>query len=191
MENHQKPPLINHAPKPESVHTLDRKGRPPQVSAAGLLLTSYNVYYGSYCNSFNSNNLDYVRPYNKFYVLLVLSLLVFSPLSNATPIEGMASWYSTECCKFNKNPDCPTASGRSLYALEKEKVNFAASWNYPLGSRVRVTNLENGSNTEVFILDRGPNKRLKGRIIDLSQIAFEEISESNRGIVPVSVEVLS
>lgn len=125
--------------------------------------------------------------------ILITAFLLFRLTSpaQATPIyEGAASWYSVEACKYNKDPKCPTASGRSLYELEKEGVAFAAMWNVPLGQRVRVTNLETGSSVQVFILDRGPAKRLKKRVIDLSQKAFEEIGKIDRGLIPVRVEVL-
>lgn len=100
---------------------------------------------------------------------------------------GTASWYSIEACKFNHEPSCPTASGASLYELEREGRNFGASWDYPLGTRVKVTNLSNGKTTIAEILDRGPNKRLS-RLIDLSKKSFQEISPLSKGIIKVKVE---
>lgn len=69
----------------------------------------------------------------------------------------------------------------------------AASWFYPLGTRVRVTikspNLEPRT-VLVTITDRGPARRLvqHGRIIDLAQAAFEQIAEPDLGLVTVVVE---
>lgn len=103
--------------------------------------------------------------------------------------NGIAIYYSTETCKFNKDPKCPTSSGRSLYALEKEGVLFAASYRYALGQRVAVINQENGKRVIVTILDRGPNKRL-GRVIDLGRAAFEKIGDTKKGLIPVTVEAV-
>lgn len=114
-------------------------------------------------------------------------------LSSATAKAeiGLASWYSTETCKINKHPDCPTASGRSLYALEKKKTKFAASWNYPLGTKVLVCrNSGHRRCTVSTIVDRGPGKRLKSRVIDLSLSNFREIGNPKEGLIPVSVTVL-
>jgi rare lipoprotein A len=105
---------------------------------------------------------------------------------------GTASWYSSaDACgpKTNDKPGCPTASGKGLYALEKNGEDFAAMWNVPLGSRVRVCNERNGKCVIVRVWDRGPNKRL-GRVIDLSRKSFNKISEPQKGIINVSAEVL-
>lgn len=119
-------------------------------------------------------------------VALVILSSTFS-IASASPIEGTASWYSTECCKYNPSKGCPTASGASLYALEERGVKYAASWDYPFGTRLKVTNLENGQSTTVTILDRGPAKRLK-RVIDLSKKAFQEISTEKKGLIKVRIE---
>lgn len=51
-----------------------------------------------------------------------------------------------------------------------------------------VTNLENGSSTEVTINDRGPFA--KGRIIDLSFAAGKALGMIAPGTIPVQVEVI-
>lgn len=107
-----------------------------------------------------------------------------------TIILTQASWYSTEACKFNSDPACPTASGKSLYALEAEGALFAASYQFPLGSMVRVTNQGNGKQVVVRIEDRGPNKRLKGRLLDLGKHAFKQIADERMGLATVSTELI-
>lgn len=69
----------------------------------------------------------------------------------------------------------------------------AASWFYPLGTRVRVT--VNSPNFEprsvlVTITDRGPARRLvqQGRVIDLARAAFQKVAEPDLGLVTVIVE---
>lgn len=65
----------------------------------------------------------------------------------------------------------------------------AASKTLPLGTRARVTNLENGLSTEVTIQDRGPY--VPGRIVDLSPAKAEEIGLSTRkGLARVEVTPL-
>ena len=127
---------------------------------------------------------------------LVLSLFTFninSPIfagNPGSPSFGIASWYSISCCKYNLEPStCKTASGRSLYDLEREKVLFAASWDYAFGTRLKVTNVENGKSVVVAILDRGPNKKL-GRSLDLSKLAFSKIADLKKGLITIKTEVL-
>ena len=134
---------------------------------------------------------DRVSTYGKFWSLMAIIgfLPLFTFCSTGKAETGLASWYSTETCKINKHPDCPTASGKSLYALEKAKVKFAASWRYPLGTRLRVTNPRNGRSTVVRVEDRGPSKRLR-RVIDLSKNAFSEIADPKKGLAKVKVEVM-
>lgn len=101
---------------------------------------------------------------------------------------GLASWYSVEACRKNPDPHCPTASGESLYELERRKVFFGASWKFGIGEKVLVRNLKTGQEVEVVILDRGPAKRFKKRIIDLGKFAFSEIGDLKKGLLWVSVE---
>jgi rare lipoprotein A len=65
----------------------------------------------------------------------------------------------------------------------------AAHRTLPFGSIVRVTNMNNGRQTEVRIIDRGPF--VEGRIIDLSLAAARAIDMVGSGIAPVRIEVLS
>jgi rare lipoprotein A len=62
----------------------------------------------------------------------------------------------------------------------------AAHQTLPLGTRVMVTNLDNGRSIEVRINDRGPFA--KGRILDLSQGAAREMGIITPGTAQVRVE---
>jgi rare lipoprotein A len=66
----------------------------------------------------------------------------------------------------------------------------AASWFYPLGTRVKVTLTGFSCSVIVTITDRGPAHRLVrgGRIIDLAQAAFAQLSGPSIGLIPVTVE---
>lgn len=63
---------------------------------------------------------------------------------------------------------------------------MAAHRTLPLGTVVRVTNLANGKQVTVTIRDRGPY--VDGRIIDLSDAAFSQLSPQSRGVLNVKIE---
>jgi rare lipoprotein A len=93
--------------------------------------------------------------------------------------RGEASWYGPG---FQGKK---TASGDNF----DQKELTAAHQTFPLGSKVKVTNLNNGKTAEVEIKDRGPF--VQGRIIDLSKAAAEKLGMIGSGTVPVQVELLS
>lgn len=101
--------------------------------------------------------------------------------------EGTASWYSVESC-LREGTSGIMANGE---ALDDNKLT-CAMWGVPFGTRLLVTNLANGKKIIVVVKDRGPSKRLykKGRIVDLSKLAFSRIAELKRGLIQVSVEVV-
>ena len=78
-----------------------------------------------------------------------------------------------------------TASGE----LMDQNAFTAASRTLPLGAYVTVTNVENGRSVIVKINDRGPFTR--GRIIDLSKRAAQEIDITRPGVARVRVEVVA
>jgi hypothetical protein len=92
---------------------------------------------------------------------------------------GDASWYGPD---FHGKR---TASGEryNMFSLT------AAHRTLPLGTIVRVENLDNHLTVEVRINDRGPF--LKGRIIDLSYQAARAIKCSRDGTARVRIEVIS
>ena len=94
---------------------------------------------------------------------------------------GIASYYSYECAK------APMANGRPF---DPEK-RTCASWFYDFGTVLSVRSLDTGRSTHVVVTDRGPNRRLvkKGRVIDLSKRAFEDICDLKKGLTRVSITV--
>ncbi|TXL67370.1 septal ring lytic transglycosylase RlpA family protein [Zeimonas arvi] len=58
----------------------------------------------------------------------------------------------------------------------------------PFGTRVRVTNIENGKSVIVRVNDRGPSTR--GRIGDVSQAAAEQLEMMQAGVIDARLEVL-
>lgn len=81
------------------------------------------------------------------------------------------------------------ATGRSLYELEEQGELFAAIYNLPFGSKVKVTNPENGKSVVVEIVDRGGFDR-HGRSIDLGRYAFSRLADLSEGVIVVKLEVL-
>lgn len=64
-------------------------------------------------------------------------------------------------------------------------LSAANPW-LPIGSYVRVTNVENGKSVIVRINDRGPFA--PGRIIDLDKVAFAKIASVGQGVIGVKME---
>lgn len=64
--------------------------------------------------------------------------------------------------------------------------NSAASKTLPLGTKARVTNLENGNNQVVEIRDRGPY--IKNRIVDVSPTTADKLGLKENGTAPVEVK---
>ena len=91
---------------------------------------------------------------------------------------GKASWYG------DAHHGKKTASGEAYDMAELT----AAHRSLPLGTRVRVVNLENGRSVVVRVNDRGPFAR--GRIIDLSRAAARELGHLDTGVFTVRIEVL-
>lgn len=97
--------------------------------------------------------------------------------ATATLLEyGYATYYASY---FEGRP---TSSGQLYY----HHLPTAAHPSLPLGTKVKVTNLNNSQSVVVTINDRGPF--VEGRIIDLSKSAFGAISDLRRGVIFVSVE---
>lgn len=92
--------------------------------------------------------------------------------------KGIASWYGAD---FHGRK---TSSGEAynMYAMT------AAHKTLPLGTVVRVHNLDNGRRAKVRINDRGPFVR--GRIIDLSYAAAKELGVVGPGTAPVEIIAL-
>lgn len=77
-----------------------------------------------------------------------------------------------------------TANGET----HDQNALVAAHRSLPFGTKVRVTNLSNGKQVIVRINDRGPFRR--GRIIDLSRAAAQQIDMLKKGVVTVRIETL-
>ena len=92
--------------------------------------------------------------------------------------RGKASWYGKE---FH---GCKTANGEcyNMYSVS------AAHKTLPLGTWVRVNNLDNGRTLDVRLNDRGPF--VHGRIIDLSYAAAKKLGVVGPGTANVKIIAL-
>lgn len=101
-----------------------------------------------------------------------------SELRAGRPQRGEASYYA------------PYFNGRRMANGERfdPRSNAAAHKTLPLGTVVRVTNLENGRSAVVEVKDRGPFVR--GRIIDLTPRTAEHLDMKEDGTAPVTVTPL-
>lgn len=93
--------------------------------------------------------------------------------------NGLASWYGEP---FHGRK---TASGE-VYDMNQIS---AAHKTLPLHTWVEVKNLDNNKAMALRINDRGPF--VKGRVIDLSRAAAQEIGMLNAGVARVSVKAIS
>jgi rare lipoprotein A len=100
------------------------------------------------------------------------------PSAPGTSQLGIASWYGPG---FHGNA---TTSGERY----DQHALTAAHPSLPLGTRARVTNLDNGRAVDVRINDRGPFA--KGRAIDLSYAAASALDVVRPGTAPVRIEVV-
>jgi rare lipoprotein A len=114
----------------------------------------------------------------------VLGVLALTACATVAPVlrdreVGVASWYGEP---FHGRL---TANGEryNMYAYT------AAHRLYPFGTRLRVTNLENGRSVTVRVNDRGPFVR--GRIIDLSLAAATDLGMVSNGTAHVRLERVS
>jgi rare lipoprotein A len=93
-------------------------------------------------------------------------------------IRGQASWYGPG---FHGKK---TASGE---VFDQGRLT-AAHKTLPLGTKAKVTNLENGNSVEVEINDRGPY--VGDRVIDLSRAAANALGFVESGLTLVRIEPL-
>jgi len=92
--------------------------------------------------------------------------------------QGIASWYGK---KFHGRP---TSSGK-IYDMHQVS---AAHKTLPLGTSLKVTNLENNKSIVLKVNDRGPF--VAGRIIDLSFKAAKMLDLVNKGTAEVMIEAI-
>jgi rare lipoprotein A len=153
-------------------------------------------------------NLTSARSSNRL-ILLVIIGLAFSLSASGCKRKSSPVVPKTEAVAARTTQEAPSpassprghASGRIVNAAWYEVPllslayrragpgEFTAAHNHlPIGSRVRVTHLENGKSVVVRITDRGiSDRRIK---IDLCKGAAQELGMISQGIARVRMEIL-
>ena len=108
--------------------------------------------------------------------LTVLTMMLFSLAFSQK--SGLATFYHDKY-------DGRRAANGSIF---RQNALTCASNVYKLGSKLKVTNKENGKSVIVKVTDTGAFKM--PRIVDLSKSAFSSIASLDRGIIRVLVEVV-
>lgn len=132
----------------------------------GLILSGCMTDTGTY-STYKVNTRPYTVDGKTYY-----------PLASANGFSetGTASWYG------------PGFHGKKTASGERYNQNAftAAHKTLPFGTKLKVTNLNNGLSTTVVVNDRGPFKG--GRIIDLSNAAAKQIKMIGTGTARVRIK---
>lgn len=86
---------------------------------------------------------------------------VFAESSNEAVVQGIASWYDWTGAACNA---------------------------FPLGSRIRVSNVATGASVDATVVSTGPF--IPGRVVDLPRADFAQIADVSAGVVEVTVHLL-
>lgn len=127
----------------------------------------------------NYSTAGYPRKTGTPYTIRGITYYPLQDVDHGYQEVGIASWYGTD---FHSKS---TANGE-VYDMHDFT---AAHKTLPMPTFVRVENLDNGKETVVRVNDRGPFS--KGRIIDLSYAAANELEMVNSGTARVRITVLS
>ncbi|MGO7872771.1 septal ring lytic transglycosylase RlpA family protein [Rhizobium leguminosarum] len=113
----------------------------------------------------------------------IIAAVTIVACSSMLPAEGFAgngcggaSWYALRS---------KTASGERM----NPAILTAAHRSLAFGTKVKVTNRNNGRTVVVRINDRGPF--IRGRVIDLSRAAAQNIGMVSSGTAKVCYQVIS
>jgi rare lipoprotein A len=133
----------------------------------------------------------------QIFLFLITGFFVIARPSFATEILGNASWYDKNSviregtCHSEK---CFTASGKEIGELEKKQILFCASNDFPIGTKLKVTNVSKGKNNGksivVSVLDRGGFKKYN-RKIDLGKNSFKKLANLKHGLIKVKIKRLT
>jgi rare lipoprotein A len=112
------------------------------------------------------------------WVLILLLVIGSSQAGTAQAEEGIASYYADSLHGNLTASEEPY--DRNTLTAAHPKLAF--------GTKVKVTNLDNGKSVIVRINDRGPHSG--GRIIDVSGAAADKLGLRDSGTAKVELEVL-
>ncbi|MCB9035413.1 MAG: septal ring lytic transglycosylase RlpA family protein [Lewinellaceae bacterium] len=110
-----------------------------------------------------------------FAILFLFSVTAVTAQDNEE--WGLASYYSDDF------------QGReTAYGVQYDKNKLtAAHKRHPYGTKLKVTRLDNNKSVVVTVIDKGPY--IKGRVVDLSMAAAQQLGIVRDGVAEVKVEV--
>lgn len=121
-----------------------------------------------------------MRKYILMLLTILLSINCYSRSNKQTKMQ--ATYYGNNYKGVRR-----TANGEKFDYMA---MTCAAPKRYKFGTRLKVTNLDNGKSVIVRVNDRG-HKDLHGKIIDLTYGAFGKIASHKKGrLRNIKVEVL-
>ena len=113
---------------------------------------------------------------NLLFIFLVT--ISFLPQLNAQATSGIASYYAPG---FDGNP---TSTGEKY----NHKAMTCANRDFPVGTILRVTRVDDGRWVDVRVNDCGPHRA--GRVVDLSGAAAERIGLIRDGLAQVNLAII-
>ena len=148
----------------------------PYVRTLGTLVLLASV---AGCASHRGGGASAQRGMYKVGAPYTIDGVTYTPMEEFAHVEtGIASWYGPG---FHGKY---TANGEVYDQSDKT----AAHRTLQMPSVVRVTNLDNGRSTVLRVNDRGPYAR--GRVLDMSRAAAEELAMTRTGTAHVRIEQL-
>jgi len=154
----------------------DRENKSPLIFNQPIILAlrfDSDTYFNKRIHFWDKNkqnwiplpsSIDYAGRYVRAYTHLPFSRIAV--FEDQTGLVGKASWYRSSKYQYG-----------------------AACNNYPLGTKLRVRNLDNNKTVEVEVVSTGPFD--PDRVIDLTLPAFEQIEKRWKGLARVQVEPIS
>lgn len=134
----------------------------------------------------------YDRKCQPIIFIIIIVLIANLGVSLTTPAFAQdlkASWYSEASLIKEGTRKVGERQVMANGQIFNDNLLVCATRLYPLGSLLRITNIENGKSVDVRVGDR-IGKRFAETRIDLSKLAFSRISKLEKGIIPIKVEVI-
>ena len=128
------------------------------------------------------------------FLLIIISSTIFGKENSLRSMRDSIGKVNIEN-RHNLNGSASFYGGKLHGSIRADGGRFnqwdltAAHKTLPFGTKLKVTNLDNGNSVIVTVNDRGPYKR--GRVIDLSRRAFRQLDNEKRGVLKnILIEVL-
>lgn len=118
-----------------------------------------------------------------------ITIIFWTIVAVAHAQDLKASWYSEKSLISEGTRKAGEPQIMANGKVFNENKLTCATRLYPLGTMLKVTNLDNGKFVIVKVTDR-IGKRFAETRIDLSKKAFESIAKLSQGLVPITAEVI-